>query len=180
MLTSVQRRTWKCGQESRLIRWWSCWHTCFQPVVQRSAIVHSRPLLLPSYNNAFRHIWLSGIMGFEFFMHDTKKKTRQVLLHQYYTHETVVYIGSGIKLFLLYLKMGRCPTWWPPSRIYGGVLCESSVIPLLVPRHKVWLTAAVVPCSYAANAGERKTSTQSEFCRWQNSVTWKQPPKMYI
>jgi len=30
----------------------------------------------------------------------------------------------------------------------GGALCESSVIPLFVPRHKVWLTAAaLVPCS---------------------------------
>ena len=33
---------------------------------------------------------------------------------------------------------------------------------LLVPRRKVWLTpAAVVPCSDAANIGERKTWTQS-------------------
>jgi len=54
----------------------------------------------------------------------------------------------------------------------GGVLCESSVIPFLVPRSKVWLTpAAGVPCSNAANIGERKTWTQSEFCTWQNSVT---------
>jgi len=34
----------------------------------------------------------------------------------------------------------------------GGALCESSVIPFLVPRRKVWLTpAAGVPCSNAAN-----------------------------
>ena len=40
----------------------------------------------------------------------------------------------------------------------GGALCESSVIPFLVPRHKVWLTAAArVPFSIAANTGERKT-----------------------
>jgi len=47
----------------------------------------------------------------------------------------------------------------------GGAVCESSVIPFLVPRHKVWLTAAAgVPCSNAANIGERKTQrTQSEF-----------------
>ena len=39
----------------------------------------------------------------------------------------------------------------------GGALCESSVIPFLVLRHKVWLTiAAQVPCSNAANIGERK------------------------
>jgi len=40
----------------------------------------------------------------------------------------------------------------------GGALCESSVIPLLVPRRKVWPTAAArVPCSNAANVGERNT-----------------------
>jgi len=44
----------------------------------------------------------------------------------------------------------------------GGALCESSVIPFLVPLRKVWLTpAAGVPCSNAANIGEHKTWTQS-------------------
>ena len=53
----------------------------------------------------------------------------------------------------------------------GGALCESSVIPFLVPRRKVWLMPAVgVPCSNAGNIGERKTWTHSEFCTWQNSV----------
>jgi len=34
----------------------------------------------------------------------------------------------------------------------GGTLCETSVIPFLVPGHKVWLTpAAGVPCINAAN-----------------------------
>jgi len=34
----------------------------------------------------------------------------------------------------------------------GGALCESSVIPFLVPRRKVWLTpAAGMPCSNATN-----------------------------
>ena len=42
----------------------------------------------------------------------------------------------------------------------GSPLCESSVIPFLVPHRKVWLTpAAGVPCSNAANIGERKTWT---------------------
>jgi len=59
----------------------------------------------------------------------------------------------------------------------GGALCERFVIPFLVPRHKVWLTAAAqLPCSNAANIGERKTWTQSELCSWQNSVRG-QPPK---
>jgi len=42
----------------------------------------------------------------------------------------------------------------------GGALYESFVIPFFVPRRKVWLTAATgVPCSNAANTGERKTWT---------------------
>jgi len=54
-----------------------------------------------------------------------------------------------------------------------------SVIPLLVLGRKVWLTpAAGVSCSNAANIGEGKTWTQSEFCTWQNSVSWQEPPKM--
>ena len=63
----------------------------------------------------------------------------------------------------------------------GGALCERSVIPFLVPRGKVWLTpAAGVPCSNAANIGERKTGTQSEFCSRHNSVRGQEPLKKYI
>jgi len=51
----------------------------------------------------------------------------------------------------------------------------------LLPRRKVWLTPTTrVPCSSAANIGERKIWTQSEFCTWQNSLRRKQPPKMYM
>jgi len=50
-----------------------------------------------------------------------------------------------------------------------------------IPRRKVWLRpAAGVPSSNAANMGEGKTWTQSEFCTWQNSVRGQEPPKMYI
>jgi len=38
---------------------------------------------------------------------------------------------------------------------------------------------AGVPCSNAANTGERNTWTQSEFCNWQNSVRGQKRPKMY-
>jgi len=63
----------------------------------------------------------------------------------------------------------------------GGILCESSVISFLVPRRKVWLTAAAgVPCSNAANIPKRKTWTQSKFCTGQNYVRGQEPPKMYI
>jgi len=62
----------------------------------------------------------------------------------------------------------------------GGALCESFVIPFLVPRHKVRLTAAArVPCSNAVNIAERKTWTQSELFSRQISVTGQEPPKMY-
>jgi len=60
---------------------------------------------------------------------------------------------------------------WPMPNVMaaqpniGGAIYESSVIPFLVPCHKVPLTtAAGVPCSNAANIGERKTWTQSEIC----------------
>jgi len=42
----------------------------------------------------------------------------------------------------------------------GGALCEGSVSPFLAQRRKVWLMpTAGVPCSNAANIGERKTWT---------------------
>jgi len=60
----------------------------------------------------------------------------------------------------------------------SGFLCESSVIPFLVPRRKVWLPpAAGVPYSNAANIGEHKSWTQSEFCTWRNSVRGHSPRK---
>ena len=65
----------------------------------------------------------------------------------------------------------------PPAE-YRWPLCKSSVIPVLVPRRKVWSTpAAGVPCSNTANIGECKTWTQSEFCMWRNPVRGQQPPK---
>jgi len=63
----------------------------------------------------------------------------------------------------------------------GSTLCESSVIPLLVQRHKLSLTpTARVLCSNAANIGERKSRMQSELGTWQNFVTGQEPRKMYI
>jgi len=63
------------------------------------------------------------------------------------------------------LECGPMPNVMAAQPNIGGALCESSVIPFLVRRHKVWLTAAArVPCSNAANIGERKTWMQNEFC----------------
>jgi len=62
----------------------------------------------------------------------------------------------------------------------GGVLCESSIIPFLVPRRKVWLRpAAGEPCSNAANIGERKTWMQSEYFYVAKFRKGAKAPKMY-
>jgi len=51
----------------------------------------------------------------------------------------------------------------------------------LVQRRKVLLTpTACVPCSNAANIGQLKTCTQSEFCTWENSVRGREPQNVYI
>jgi len=63
------------------------------------------------------------------------------------------------------VECGPMPNVMAAQPNIGGALCESSIIPFLVPRRKVWLTpAAGVPCSNAANIGEHKTWTQNEFC----------------
>jgi len=62
------------------------------------------------------------------------------------------------------LECGLMPNVMSALSNIGGDLCESSVIPFLVPRRKVWLmSAAEVPCSNAANIGERKTWTLAKF-----------------
>ena len=56
------------------------------------------------------------------------------------------------------LECGPMPNAMAVLPNIGGALCESSIIPFLVPRHKVWLTpAAGVLCSKAANIVECKT-----------------------
>jgi len=76
--------------------------------------------------------------------------------------------------------VGRCPTWWPPSRIYRHPLrkfCNS--IPCTAPQ-----SLADAHCWSACRAVTlpiyRRTQdleTQSEFCTWQNSVRGQEPPK---
>jgi len=61
---------------------------------------------------------------------------------------------------------------------YRWRLCESSVIPFLVPRHKVWLTAAVrVSCNNAANIEECKTWTKENFPAGEIPLGGKSPQK---
>jgi len=76
------------------------------------------------------------------------------------------------------LECGPMPNVTAALSNAAGALCESSVIPFRVPRCKVWLTLTTrVLCSNAANIGERKTWTQSEYCTWQNSLAGKSPRK---
>ena len=59
---------------------------------------------------------------------------------------------------------------WRPLRKFGNsILCTTP--------QSLADSAAGVSCSNAANIGERKTWTQSEFCTWQNSVRGKEPRK---
>jgi len=60
-----------------------------------------------------------------------------------------------------------------------GALCESSLISLLVPRHKVWLTpAARVQCSNAANIGECN-GRKVNFAAGKIPLGDKSPPNAY-
>jgi len=77
-------------------------------------------------------------------------------------------------LFIQQLECGPMPNVMVAQANVGGAVCESSEIPFLVPRRK---PATGVPCSNAANIGERKTWTQSKFCSWRNSVRGQEPPR---
>ena len=60
------------------------------------------------------------------------------------------------------LECGPMPNVMAALPNIDDAFCESSVVPFLVPRRKVWLTAADgVPCSRpnAANIGECKSWT---------------------
>jgi len=62
----------------------------------------------------------------------------------------------------------------------GGALCESSVIPFLVPRRKLWLTpAAGVPCSNAVNMDNAKLGRKVNFARGKIPSAGKSPRKIY-
>jgi len=56
------------------------------------------------------------------------------------------------------LECGPMPNVMTALPNIGGALCESCVIPFLVPHRKLWLTTtAGVPCSNSADIGERKS-----------------------
>jgi len=76
---------------------------------------------------------------------------------------TVIFCLRNVHNTLQQLQCGSMPNLMAARPNIGGALCESSIIPFLVPRRDVWLTpAAGVPCSNTANTGERKTWTYSE------------------
>jgi len=85
-----------------------------------------------------------------------------------------VFCGS-VRLKLEYRPMPKVMAAQPNI---GGYLCKTSVIPFLVPCHKVWLMAtAQLLCSNAADMEECKTWMQSAFRSWKNSVRGQEPPK---
>jgi len=62
--------------------------------------------------------------------------------------------------------------WRPVRKFHNSIHCTTP--------QSLADAAAGVPCNNAANIGEAKASTQSEFCTWQNSVRGQEPLKMYI
>ena len=77
------------------------------------------------------------------------------------------------------LQCGSMPNVMAARPNIDGALCESSVIiPFLEPRRKLWLTpAAGLPCSNAANTGERKTWTYSDIAPGKTPSGDKSPRK---
>jgi len=66
--------------------------------------------------------------------------------------------------FKIQLECGQIPNVMAALPNIGSGVCESFVIPVLVPRCKVRLTpAAGVPCSNAANKGECKIGCEVNF-----------------
>jgi len=91
-----------------------------------------------------------------------------------YIFTPVVSCAFLLILMLLYAKQWRTRMWADAQ--CDGRPAEYWWRPLLIAA--VWLTpTARAPCSNAANIGERKTGTQSEFSAWQNSVKGQQPRK---
>ena len=79
--------------------------------------------------------------------HALKIKYNKVDLFFTQAHACEITSDTPLRLLWIVLCVGRCPMMAALSSI-GGTLCKSSVIPFLVPRHKVWLTpASRVSCS---------------------------------
>jgi len=80
------------------------------------------------------------------------------------------------------LECGPMPNVMAAQPNVGGAVCESSVIPFLVPRRKVWMTpAAGVPCSNAANVGENaRLGCKVNFARGEIPSGARVPKNVYI
>jgi len=84
------------------------------------------------------------------------------------------------KMYFKKLECGPMPNLMAVQPNTGGALREFPNSITCTTPESLADTAAGVPCSNAANIGERKTWTQSEFCTWRNSARGQKPPKMYI
>ena len=89
-----------------------------------------------------------------------------------------------VKVFAEQVK--RKTRMWADAQ-HDGRLAEYRWRPLRKSRNSIpfrrkdsLMPAAGVLCSNAANIGESKTWTESEFCTWQNSVKARAPENVYI
>jgi len=77
--------------------------------------------------------------------------------------------------------VGPMPNVMAALQNIGGALWESSVIPLFVPRRKVWLMpAAGVPCSNAAKTGNARRGCKVNFAPGKIPLWGKSPENVYI
>ena len=78
------------------------------------------------------------------------------------------------------VECGPMPNVMAAQPNIGGALCESSIIPFLVPRRKVWLTpAAGVPCSNAANIENARLGRKVNFAPGKIPSGGKSPENVY-
>jgi len=79
--------------------------------------------------------------------------TRHVRVHERVHAIIIFYTTKNGRLETnIKLECGPMPNVIAARPNIGGAVCESSIIPLLLPRRKVWLApTGRVPCSNAAN-----------------------------
>jgi len=110
---------------------------------------------------------------------NTKFKLYEAVVMLILLYSAKLWLLTSTQLKKLELECGTMPNVMATLPNIGRALCQSSLIPFLVrPAKFSWCTLRM-PCSNAANTGERKTWTQSKFCTWKNSIRGEEPPKMY-
>jgi len=107
----------------------------------------------------------------------TDRQTGQTTF-RYSIRRTVTCPRTNATSIYFELQCGLMPNVMAALSNIGGALCESLVVPLLVPRRKVWLTpAAGVPCGNAANIRKRKIWTEVNFAHGKTLSGARAPPR---